>query len=56
MNIQHLTPDEELNIRKTTKAIPEFNLQSHIKICKVVSVYDGDTIKVCFYHNNVINR
>lgn len=56
MNIQQLTPDEELNIRKTSKSIPEFNLQGHIKVCKVVSVYDGDTIKVCFYHNNVINR
>ena len=56
MNIQQLTPDEEINIRKTSKSIPEFNLQGHIKVCKVVSVYDGDTIKVCFYHNNIINK
>lgn len=56
MDIQRLTPDEELNIRNTTKSVPEFNLLGPIKVCKVVSVYDGDTIKVCFYHNNVINQ
>lgn len=56
MNIQYLTPDKELIIKNTSDLIPEFNLQGHIKVCKVVSVYDGDTIKVCFYHNNIINK
>ena len=56
MNIQHLTPDEELNIKNATTYIPEIKLQGHIKVCKVVSVSDDDTIKACFYHNNIINK
>ena len=28
--------------------VPEFSLKGVVKKCKVVSVYDGDTIKVVF--------
>ena len=38
--------------RKTKK----FSLEGHTKLCKVVSVYDGDTCNVVFDHNGVINR
>ena len=56
MSIQKLTLEEETKLLLTTKDIPEFNLIDNIKICKVISVYDGDTIKVCFYHNGIINK
>ena len=38
--------------RKTKK----FSLEGKTKLCKVVSVYDGDTCNVVFDHNGVINR
>lgn len=38
------------------KNTPEFNLIGLYKLCKVVDVYDGDTIKVVFDLNGVINR
>lgn len=38
--------------RKTKK----FSLEGQTKLCKVVSVYDGDTCNVVFDHNGVINR
>tara|TARA_B100000242_G_C43039518_1_gene484855 strand:+ start:824 stop:1351 length:528 start_codon:yes stop_codon:yes gene_type:complete len=56
MSIQVLTPDEENHLLQSTNRMEEFTLLGEIKVCKVVSVYDGDTIKVCFYHNNIINK
>jgi endonuclease YncB( thermonuclease family) len=56
MDIQILTPEEETSILNSSSSYPEFNLDGLLKICKVISVYDGDTIKVCFLHNGVINK
>ena len=56
MNIQVLTPDKENLLLQSTNKMEEFTLLGEIKVCKVISVYDGDTIKVCFYHNNIINK
>ena len=38
------------------KKTGKFTLNNHIKICKVVDVYDGDTCRVVFNHNNQINK
>ena len=36
------------NWDEITDKVPEFSLKGVVKKCKVVSVYDGDTIKVVF--------
>ena len=36
------------NWEEVNDKVPEFSLQGLVKKCKVVSVYDGDTIKVVF--------
>ena len=43
-------------LRNCDKKTKKFTLEGLIKLCKVVSVYDGDTCKVVFDHNGVINR
>ena len=45
---------EKLN--SFSKKTPKFSLQNLYKICKVVDVYDGDTIKVVFEHNGEYNK
>ena len=36
--------------------ISEFNLNRQIKVCRVIDVYDGDTITVIFEHFGKINK
>ena len=43
-------------LRNCDKKTKKFTLEGQTKLCKVVSVYDGDTCKVVFDHNGVINR
>jgi endonuclease YncB( thermonuclease family) len=38
------------------KKTPKFSLNGCTKLCKVVSIYDGDTCRVVFEHNGVINK
>ena len=38
------------------KNTPVFSLNGDIKLCKVVDIYDGDTIKVVFLDNNRVNK
>lgn len=38
------------------KKTPKFNLENCFKICKIVDVYDGDTIRGVFEHNGVYNK
>ena len=49
--------DEIRNVlKKCDKKIKKFSLEGQTKLCKVVSVYDGDTCNVVFDNNGVINR
>lgn len=41
---------------KITKDVPAFSLKGEKKRCKVVSVYDGDTIKVVFPIHNTMYK
>ena len=35
---------------------PIFTLENKIKLCKVVDIYDGDSCKVVFDHNGILNK
>ena len=41
-------------LKKTTNDIPLFTFEGLNCYGKIVDVYDGDTFKVCIYHNNRI--
>jgi endonuclease YncB( thermonuclease family) len=43
-------------LKNCDKKTKKFTLEGKTKLCKVVSVYDGDTCNVVFDHNGVINR
>lgn len=43
-------------LKKCDKKTKKFSLDKQTKLCKVVSVYDGDTCNVVFDHNGIINR
>ena len=49
---------EELikKLSQADKSTPVFTLEGDMKLCKVVDIYDGDTIKVVFMDNNRINK
>ena len=49
--------DEQLELLKSaTINIPEFSLKNKKILCNVVDVYDGDTVKVVFFTNNILHR
>ena len=52
------TESEEIinKLQKCDKKTPKFTLDGEIKLCKVVDIYDGDTCRVVFNHNNHINK
>ena len=43
-------------LKNCDKKTKKFSLDGNTKLCKVVSVYDGDTCKVVFDHNGVVNK
>ena len=43
-------------IKLCDKKTPKFSLDGEIKVCKVVDIYDGDTCRVVFNHNGIINK
>jgi endonuclease YncB( thermonuclease family) len=43
-------------LKNCDKKTKKFSLEGQTKLCKVVSVYDGDTCNVVFDNNGVINR
>ena len=50
-------PDEIIcKLKECTKKTQKFTLEGCFKLCKVVSVYDGDTCRVVFNHNGQINK
>lgn len=44
-----MTPEELENLKNATKSISEFSLQNNKVLCKIVDVYDGDSVKAVFY-------
>lgn len=45
--------EEQLNkLKLATEETPEFTLDGVKTLCKVVDVYDGDTVKVVFYYKD----
>ncbi len=52
------TESEEIinQLQKCDKKTPKFTLEGEIRLCKVVDIYDGDTCRVVFNHNNHINK
>ena len=40
------------HLKLATEDTPEFTLESVKTLCKVVDVYDGDTVKVVFYYKD----
>ena len=52
-----MDPEELINkLKLADKNTPVFTLEGDMKLCKVVDIYDGDTIKVVFMDNNRINK
>ena len=53
-----MNPEDELisKLKQADKSTPVFTLEGDMKLCKVVDIYDGDTIKVVFMDNNRINK
>ena len=52
-----MDPEELINkLKLADKTTPVFTLEGDMKLCKVVDIYDGDTIKVVFMDNNRINK
>lgn len=47
MNEEQLT-----HLKLATEDTPEFSLDGLNTLCKVVDVYDGDTMKIVFYYKN----
>ena len=53
MNVEH---NDICSVLKNCDKKLKFSLKGLTKLCKVASVYDGDTCNVVFDHNGVINR
>ena len=53
-----MNPEDELisKLKQADKSTPVFTLEGDMKLCKVVDIYYGDTIKVVFMDNNRINK
>ena len=51
-----MTPEELVNLQNATLETPEFSLQNKKLLCKVVDVYDGDSVKVVFYTSNTLHK
>ena len=53
-----MNPEDDLisKLKQADKSTPVFTLEGDMKWCKVVDIYDGDTIKVVFMDNNRINK
>jgi len=43
-------------LKECDKKTPKFSLNGLTKLCKVVSIYDGDSCRVVFHHNGIINK
>ena len=52
--LQSQTNLEELNTYD--KKTPKFTLKNMYKICRIVDVYDGDTVRGVFEHNGQYNK
>lgn len=51
-----MNPEELENLKNATEAIPEFSLKNNKLLCKIVDVYDGDSVKAVFYTSNKLHK
>lgn len=51
-----MNPEELENLKNATEAIPEFSLKNKKVLCKIVDVYDGDSVKAVFYTSNKLHK
>ena len=51
-----MTPEELENLKNANESISEFSLEGNKVLCKIVDVYDGDSVKVVFYTFNTLHK
>lgn len=51
-----MTPEQLENLKLSSKFTKELNFKNKKFLCKVVDVYDGDTVKVVFYVHDELYR
>lgn len=51
-----MTPEQLEHLKLSSKFTQELNFKNKTFLCKVVDVYDGDTVKVVFYFHDVLYR
>ena len=51
-----MTPQELENLKNSTETIDEFSLQGKKLLCKIVDVYDGDSVKAVFYTSTILHK
>ena len=51
-----MTPEQLEYLKLSSKFTQELNFKNKTFLCKVVDVYDGDTVKVVFYFHDVLYR
>ena len=51
-----MNPEQLNQLKQADDSIPEFSLDGIKQMCKVVDVYDGDTVKVVFFTNNILHK
>ena len=51
-----MTPEQLENLKTATESISEFSLCGEKHLCKIVDVYDGDSVKAVFYTSNTLHK
>ena len=51
-----MTPEQLENLKTATESISEFSLCGEKQLCKIVDVYDGDSVKAVFYTSNKLYK
>ncbi len=50
------TDDIISQLKLCDKKTPKFSIDGQMKLCKVVDIYDGDSCRVVFKNNNILNK
>jgi len=51
-----MTPEQLEILKTTTESISKFSLCGEKHLCKIVDVYDGDSVKAVFYTSNKLHK
>ncbi len=51
-----MNPEQINNLKLATMDTPELSLKNQKYLCKIVDVYDGDTVKSVFYFKDTLYR